>query len=337
VKRLLAAAGGALVLCMGATACGSNNSPAATVNGTELSRSDFDADLAAYSGNQAFLATGQAGENAQGGSVSNDFARKTLRDDILFEIIRQEVARRRLMLPSLDDADVRAETIGRFDQSGSPDIFNAFPESFRTRALRQTANVIALERALGHGPVDDAKVRQTYDADPRRFAELCVAHIALQTEQEAKSVLAQLRAGADFARLARTKSLDESATNAGGKLTNPDGSCPRASDVKDAVFLQAALKAAPGQLAGPVKTSAGWDIIKVVKLTVLPFDTVQTAVRAAADQAVVGAARPAINAILTTGLNGKITVDPRYGVWDPVGHQIGPPGFRPTPRGTTTT
>ena len=171
-----------------------------------------------------------------------------------------------------------AQTLARFDQTGSPDIFNAFP-ALQDRALAQTA-AVTLEDGLGGGPIDDAKAKATYDADPRRFGELCVRHVLLANEDDAKRVLAELQQGADFAQTVDKESTDTSSEAYGGKIVNSDGTCPRASQF-DADFARAALAATPGQPSGPVQTKLGWHVFVVDGLTVLPYDQVHTDVVAA--------------------------------------------------------
>jgi parvulin-like peptidyl-prolyl isomerase len=311
-----------------------NPDAAATVNGVALPKSEFEADMKDYAANESFVATGQAGDG-QNGTVSADFVRKTLQADILFEIVRQEVAKRGLTPAPNDDPSVVAQTIARFDQTGSPDIFNAFPKRFQDRALTQTAGVVALQNALGGGPPDAAHVRATYDADPRRFGQICVRQIQLTTQADAQRVYSELQQGADFTTLVGKESEDPAAGTTGGKLTNPDGSCPRASQL-DADFAAAALAAQPGVPTHPVQTKLGWHILLVDSVTPLPFEQVQADVTTAAQKGVADKAAPAVNQLLQAGVGGSISVNPAYGTWDPFNHQILPPGFTPRPLPTTT-
>src|SRR5262249_53083579 len=233
-----------------------------------------EADMHDYAQNKLFVQTGQAGDVTTTGAPSDDFIRKTLQADILFEVVRQEVAKRKLTVRSTDDAYVRAQTVSRFDQSGSPDIFNAFPIRFQTRALIQTANLLTLQDALGGGPVNGAAVRAAYDADPRQFGQICVRHILSLTEDDAERVLTELQKGADFAATMAKETEDQTTEPYGGKITNPDGSCPTAGQL-DPDFAQAALAATPGQPTGPVHTKIGWHVILVDSVTTLPFEQVQ--------------------------------------------------------------
>jgi parvulin-like peptidyl-prolyl isomerase len=308
------------------TATASATHAAATVNGVALAKSDFDADMKDYAANADFLATGQAGDDPHG--VSADFVRKTLQADILFEMVRQEVVKRGLTPPPDDDPAVRAQTIGRFDQSGSSAIFDAFPKRFQDRALQQSAALVALQNALGGGPVDAAKVRAAYDADPRRFGQICARQIQVSDQADAQRIYGELQQGADFATVVTHESEDPAAGSTGGKLLNPDGSCPRAAQL-DADFAAGALAAQPGVPTAPIQTKLGWHIIVVDSVTPLPFDQVQDDAAAAARKAVVTAATPEVNKILQTGVRAPISVNPAYGVWDPVGHQVVAPGSAP--------
>jgi parvulin-like peptidyl-prolyl isomerase len=347
MKRLMAAVVGVGALGLVGTACSSDNSAtapsspssavpaddAAVVNGVGLKRSDFEADLQDYVHNTLFVQSGQAGEEAAAGTPSVDFIRTTLQADILFELIRQEVEKRKLTVRPIDDAVVRNQTIARFDQSGSPDIFEAFPKRFQDRALSQTANLVSLQDAFGGGPVDPAGLKGIYDANPRRFGQICVRHILLLSEDDATRVMTALNQGADFVTTMQSESEDTASAPYGGRIVNPDGSCPTASQL-DADFATGALAATPGQPYGPVKTKIGWHIILVDSVNVLPFEQVEGAVAAVAEQDVADKAAPQLNQFLQAGVGGSIHVDAKYGTWDPANHQILPPGFRPETRPT---
>ncbi len=81
-------------------------------------------------------------------------------------------------------------------------------------------------------------------------------HILVETEDEAKAILEQLKAGADFATLAKEKSKDPGAAD-GGDL----GYFNKGQMVPE--FSEVAFKMYPGQLSNPVKTQFGWHIIKL--------------------------------------------------------------------------
>lgn len=118
---------------------------------------------------------------------------------------------------------------------------------------------VYLQRAISK-QVTDAAVHKKYDeyvkTTPAR-QEIKARHILVQTEAEAKDIEAQLKKGADFAQLAREKSIDPSAKAEGGEL----GYFTRDEMVPE--FSEAAFKLKDGQISDPVKTQYGWHIIQV--------------------------------------------------------------------------
>jgi peptidyl-prolyl cis-trans isomerase C len=105
---------------------------------------------------------------------------------------------------------------------------------------------------------DQLKERyQTLAKDKAGQEEVHAQHILVKTEDEAKSVIAELDKGADFGELAKKYSTDSSAKS-GGDL----GYFGRDDMVKE--FADAAFALSPGQYSKtPVKTKFGWHVIKV--------------------------------------------------------------------------
>ncbi len=84
-------------------------------------------------------------------------------------------------------------------------------------------------------------------------------HILLPSEQEAAAVLAEVKKpGADFQKIAESKSKDPSAKNNRGDL----GFFTR--DNLDPAFSDAAFATKVGDIAGPVKSAFGYHVIKVL-------------------------------------------------------------------------
>lgn len=81
-------------------------------------------------------------------------------------------------------------------------------------------------------------------------------HILVKTEQEAKDLVKQLKAGADFTELAK-KSSDGPSAQTGGDL----GYFSRGQMVKQ--FEDAAFTLKPGQISDPIQTEFGWHVIRV--------------------------------------------------------------------------
>jgi peptidyl-prolyl cis-trans isomerase C len=100
------------------------------------------------------------------------------------------------------------------------------------------------------------------------YEEVHARHILVGSEAEARDIIKQLDAGADFAELAKAKSTDPSAKTNGGDL----GYFRRDAMVPE--FAEAAFTIKPGTIdQEPVKTQFGWHVIKVEdrRQTVPPF------------------------------------------------------------------
>ena len=116
-----------------------------------------------------------------------------------------------------------------------------------------------INRAIKEAETEDAlKARyQTFLKEKPAHEEVHARHILLATEAEAKSVIAELDKGADFAALAKKYSKDPGAES-GGDL----GYFGHDDMVKE--FADAAFALSPGQYTKtPVKTEFGWHVIKV--------------------------------------------------------------------------
>src|SRR6185437_13217838 len=105
----------------------------------------------------------------------------------------------------------------------------------------------------------DEAMKKVYDDAAKQITseqEVHARHILVPTEDEAKEVEKELKAGADFAELAKKKSKDPGASDGGdlGFFTK-DQMVPE--------FSKVAFSLQPGQISDPVKTQFGWHIIKV--------------------------------------------------------------------------
>jgi peptidyl-prolyl cis-trans isomerase C len=125
------------------------------------------------------------------------------------------------------------------------------------------------------------RLKKAYDEMVANFkpsAEYKASHILVKTEEEGKQIIADLAKGADFATLAKEKSLDTGSAAEGGNLGDyfsPDKMVPE--------FAQAVTALKPGETSKtPVKSQYGWHVIKVTdtrQSTPPAFDAVQPQLR----------------------------------------------------------
>lgn len=108
--------------------------------------------------------------------------------------------------------------------------------------------------------VTEDEIKEYYDANKASFSEeeqVRASHILVETKEEADAILKELKDGADFAELAKTKSTDTASKDNGGDLdyfTRGD----MVAEFSDAAF---ALKV--GETSGAVQSDYGYHIIKV--------------------------------------------------------------------------
>ncbi len=163
----------------------------------------------------------------------------------------------------------------------------SFKESGRA-SIRQQLLMLKLQTAVA-GPVElsEDEVRAYWEENRANYdtaEQIRASHILVKTEDEAKAVLAELEAGADFATLAREKSTDTGSAKKDGDL----GWFAKGSMVQE--FEDAAFSLEVGQRTGIVQTSYGYHIILLTdrKAAVQPeFADVREQVNADAKQEIV--------------------------------------------------
>lgn len=130
-------------------------------------------------------------------------------------------------------------------------------------------------------PVTDAEAQVEYDKFKAQAAgaEYRASHILVETEDEAKAVIAEIKAGALFADVAKAKSKDPGSGANGGDLdfAKPDNFVPE--------FSQAMTALKKGEMTEqPVKSQFGWHIIQLTdtrESQFPPFDGVKAQIQKA--------------------------------------------------------
>jgi peptidyl-prolyl cis-trans isomerase C len=135
------------------------------------------------------------------------------------------------------------------------------PDFKRRQALMRNKLLMgALLQAHGKAAATDEEMRKIYEEQVKPMGaeeEVHARHILVETEDEAKAIVEQLKGGADFAALAKEKSKDTGSAEEGGDL----GYFVKGRMVPE--FAEVAFKMYAGQVSNPVKTQFGWHVIKV--------------------------------------------------------------------------
>ena len=135
---------------------------------------------------------------------------------------------------------------------------------FRLRATKLIAPGIS---------ASDADLLLFFEANRAQFdrRQVHARHILVATEAEAKEIKAQLDQGADFAALAKARSIEPAAKNSGGDL----GFFGRGRMVPE--FEQVVFSLEQGAVSEPFQTAFGWHVAQVVEVkgTALDFEAMK--------------------------------------------------------------
>ena len=162
--------------------------------------------------------------------------------------------RKPFLLRVLIDMKVMAKA-GRDAGMADTPLFQQRLNYLEERALRRAFFSDTIANA-----VTEAAVRADYDkfvADFVPAEEIRASHILVADEAEANAIKAQLDGGADFATLAKEKSIDPGAAN-GGDL-GFFGKGMMVAPFEAAAFALTDI----GQISAPVQSQFGWHIIKL--------------------------------------------------------------------------
>ena len=201
--------------------------------------------------------------NAPAGKGDSPEARNQLREALVtLEVLAQEANRKGL--------DKSTEVTQQLDLN-------------RQEVLR---NAVFADH-LRANPITDDQLRKMYDQEKGAAGEkeVRLRVIAVDTEDEAKQILAALKKGGSFEKLAAEKSKDPGSKNKGGDLDwRPIGLYP--PPLSDAV-----RKLKKGQLAEPVQVPGAWTVVKLEDeraLKVPPFEEVKPALMRRAQEQAIG-------------------------------------------------
>ena len=137
-------------------------------------------------------------------------------------------------------------------------------------AMQMAANRVLAESWLAEkvrAEITETAIQSAYNkfvADTASREKVTASHILVETEAEAKAVIAELQDGGDFAELAREKSTGPSGPNGGALGTFERGQMVPA-------FEAAAFNLVIGSYSDtPVQTQFGWHVIKVDDKDITP-------------------------------------------------------------------
>jgi len=172
-------------------------------------------------------------------------------------------------------------------------------------------NLILTKLSRKDVTVSEEEIAQFFEANKELLhtpARIRVRHILVETEDDAKEILAQLKAGADFAELAKAKSLDTASGAQGGEIGFIDEDSPIVEE-----FKKAAFNLEVGKLSEPVESQFGWHIIRVDERKEAVEATLENSRERIEAYLIDQKARPVHEVVSELRSNAKVEVNwPRY-------------------------
>jgi hypothetical protein len=280
-----------LTIAIGLSACGSTTAnDAFSVEGTSYSRSQFDELV------EALIDAGQFASTD--GKVATADAVTILRTLIRYEAFVKFIAKNDF---TVDEAD-RKTLITQADADAE---FGKYPQILQDTLINLNLADVTLKKFKA--PTDSV-IEKLYSASPASAGTLCLSHILVKTEAEARTVLADLEKGTAFADEAAKKSIEPGADKSGGALKDGESDCQTLVKLQgsfDPDFMRGAVDAKPGVPTGPVKSSFGYHVILSH-----PYDKVKTSVLSIVQD------DPGNNLLAGYLSSADITVNSVYGTWD---------------------
>ncbi|MDR4515929.1 MAG: peptidylprolyl isomerase [Nitrosomonas sp.] len=208
----------------------------ATVNGVNIPQSRLDLMVKA---------------SAMQGQEDGPELRKALRENLITEeILAQEAVRKGL--------DKKPDVMAQVEIAKQAALIRAFQADY-----------------IENNKVGDDTLKREYDMLKVQMGdrEYRARHILVEKESEARDIIANLKKGGDFAKIAAEKSIDEGSKMSGGDLNWS----PSAAYVRP--FAEALAGLEKGKLTNdPVHTSFGWHVIELIDtrpMDVPPFEEVK--------------------------------------------------------------
>lgn len=235
----------------------------AIVNGVEITNDEFIQKLRIYIlSNESQMR--RAGQWQRANETEDEFIQrfipligKGVLENMIIEIIIEQKAEEQNITVKPEEIDDRIDEL-------KPTAEELSKMGMTIEELRQEfESQILMEKIVSKAViVTEKEIKDYFERYKTNFAkpeEIGASHILLRTEIEARVILSQLKAGADFAELARRESIDSITADKAGDL----GFFSRGKMTP--AFEEAAFALEAGEISEVVKTPYGYHIIKVIE------------------------------------------------------------------------
>jgi len=235
----------------------------AKVNDVFILKSDFDRQVAQVK--SVLEANGQDFATADGKKVLK-VVKETVLDSMINDQLLLWQAKENNI--TLDDEEFKQAIEELEKYHGGKDALDTYlqqqgfdRETFEAQVRDQLIINKFKDKLTSHVKVSEDEIKKYYEENKEMFElpspEIRASHILVDTEEEAREILAKIRGGADFAELAKQYSKDTATKDSGGDL----GYFAKGKMSQE--FDEVAFALNPGEVSDVVKTEDGYHIIKV--------------------------------------------------------------------------
>jgi hypothetical protein len=184
-------------------------------------------------------------------------------------------------------------------------LLSGLPQTLQTSQIKAQAYD---EKLLAHGAnLSPSAVAAFYAANKSSFTTDCVSRIVTSSQSAAEQIIGELNAGASFATLAKSSSIDTQTASNGGSL-----GCTFTEATVDNGLQQKNIPV--GSPLAPVQQSGGWVIYEVASQTVEPLSSAVSLVERELLQSTSNVNRVTAE-IIAFAHRSDVSVDPEYGTW----------------------
>jgi parvulin-like peptidyl-prolyl isomerase len=321
VRRLLPVLCLVVLAAAGCSGLGVRNSDAATVNGVGISTDRLSEMTKAQLGQQQQAAQQQGQEQSQD---IEGATRQALEGLIQFQLVLDGAKKEGVKVQE-SDVDARMEQLKQEVAAQGQN----FQELLQTRQISEevlraqqrvqlAVDLIAV-KLVPYSP--DAELRKILQQKKDDYLEVHVRHVLVKDKATADAARQELVAGADWATVAKQRSIDTQSKDKGGDLGyNAKGATVKPFETAE--FALATKGNCNGKTSGscaspisqPVKTQYGFHVIQVVGVRLPQLDN---NLRAKLEPKVKDQRQQAIQRWFEQQVKAaEVTVNPRFGRWD---------------------
>ncbi len=271
-----------IVLSVFFTGCGmvrvnpeiDNNTVVAKVSGQEIKKEEFNKIFNIFKTQYEQQFGTDVWEQEVDGKKFGDVARERLLDMMIDEKLQMNNAKELGITVTDDEVNLEIEKAKKYFDSEEK--YNEFLKGqnidldyLKDSMMKELTINKLTDKLTENLTVDNAELRAYYDGHQDEFMNVKASHILLDSMEEAEKVLQNVKAGGDFAELAKQNSKDPSAKENSGDL----GYFGQGQMVEP--FEKAAFAMKPGEISDIVQTDFGFHIIKLEDKKLEKFEDVR--------------------------------------------------------------